>query len=172
MDDVQRMGVGHVVITGGEPMMFEATEELASRCREAGKTITIETAGTTFRDLPCDLMSISPKLRNSTPDDPNWRDRHEATRLNWDVLQRLIDRYPYQLKFVVGESIDEDIAEIESVLAGLKRVEAGRILLMPEGTDSATLWSRARNLVEPVMQRNWRLTTRMHIDLFGNTKGT
>ena len=43
---------------------------------------------------------------------------------------------------------------------------------MPEGTDSETLHRRATMLVKPVMDRNWRLTQRLHIDLFGNTKGT
>jgi hypothetical protein len=43
---------------------------------------------------------------------------------------------------------------------------------MPEGTESETLHRRAKLLVAPVMARNWRLTQRLHIDLFGNTRGT
>lgn len=164
--------IDHVVITGGEPMLFDATEELTRRFKEAGKTITIETAGTIYRDLPCDLMSISPKLANSTPDDPVWHDRHEATRLNVDVLQRLIRGYGYQLKFVVNPDKGDDLGEIEGLLAKLEGVRPERVLLMPEGTDAETLHRRGRMLVEPTMARNWRLTPRMHIDLFGNTKGT
>lgn len=165
-------GLDHVVITGGEPMLFDATEELAVQCREAGKTITIETAGTVYRALPCDLMSISPKLANSTPDDPLWRDRHEATRQNPDALDRLTRTYPYQLKFVVNPDEGADLEEIEALLAQLPHVEPGRVLLMAEGIDAETLHRRSRALVDPVMRRNWRLTTRLHIDLFGNTKGT
>jgi len=168
---VNGYGIKHIVITGGEPMLFDGTTQLANKCRENGMTITIETAGTIYRDLPCDLMSISPKLANSTPDG-DWQQRHDQTRLNLSVLQRLIDGYPYQLKFVVGENIAEDVKEIEALLAQLNGVDPSRVLLMPEGTDSATLHRRAHDLVSVVMGRNWRLTTRLHIDLFGNTKGT
>ena len=40
---------------------------LTERLRDAGLHITIETAGTVFQPVACDLMSISPKLANSTP---------------------------------------------------------------------------------------------------------
>src|SRR5450755_3137461 len=54
--DVDRAGIDHVVLTGGEPMLFDPIEELALRLKANGHTITIETAGTIFRKLPCDLM--------------------------------------------------------------------------------------------------------------------
>lgn len=172
VDRVLAEGIDHVVVTGGEPMLFDATEDLLRALKAAGKTITIETAGTIYRDVPCDLMSISPKLANSTPDDPVWHSRHEETRLNVEVLQKLIDRYSYQLKFVVNPDAGDDLSEIEALLDRLTGVRPDRVLLMPEGTDAVTLHRRARELVEPVMKRNWRLTQRLHIDLFGNTKGT
>src|SRR5687768_3452828 len=62
-----RPTISHVVLTGGEPMLFDPIEELARRLKERGHIITIETAGTVYRELPCDLMSISPKLTHSTP---------------------------------------------------------------------------------------------------------
>ncbi|HSI72709.1 MAG TPA: 7-carboxy-7-deazaguanine synthase QueE [Fimbriimonas sp.] len=164
--------INHVVITGGEPMLFDATEDLAKGLEAMRKTITIETAGTIFRDLPCDLMSISPKLANSTPDDATWRKRHEDTRLNLDVLQKLVDNYDYQLKFVVNPDEGADLDEIESIVGRLKNVKSERILLMPEGTDVETLRRRSKLLVQPCLERNWRLTGRLHIELFGNTKGT
>jgi 7-carboxy-7-deazaguanine synthase len=160
------------VITGGEPMLFESVQELACGLRSAAKTITIETAGTIYRELPCDLMSISPKLSNSTPEDPGWRDRHEQTRLQFDVLQALIDRYNFQLKFVINPEEEGDLAEIESILGRLNNVDPERVLLMPEGTDVETLRRRSALLVQPCIERNWRLTGRLHIELFGNTKGT
>jgi len=173
VEAVERAGIDHVVLTGGEPMLFDPIEDLAIALKCLGHTITIETAGTIHRKLPCDLMSISPKLANSTPlDDETWRGRHDATRLNFSAIQALIDGYPYQLKFVVNPDEGSDISEIEAILAKLNGVEASRVLLMPEGTDSDTLHRRARMLVQLVMERNWRLTQRLHIDLFGNTKGT
>lgn len=173
VERVQHAKIDHVVLTGGEPMLFDPVEELAKRLKDLGHTITIETAGTVFRSLPCDLMSISPKLANSTPvGQTAWDGRHESTRLNFEVLQALIGRYPYQLKFVVNPEEGNDLDEIEAILARLSGIESSQVLLMPEGTDSETLHRRARMLVAPVMARNWRLTQRLHIDLFGNTKGT
>jgi 7-carboxy-7-deazaguanine synthase len=172
VEKVDSFGVRHAVITGGEPMIFDATEALATRLKELGYTITIETAGTVFRSLPCDLMSISPKLANSTPEDGEWADRHETTRFNPQAIARLIATYPYQLKFVVNPEIEGDLPEIDEMLAAIGDVDQSHILLMPEGTDSETLWRRARLLIEPCMQRNWRLAPRLHIDLFGNKRGT
>ena len=49
----------------------------------------------------CDLMSISPKLSNSIPDDPELADIHTDNRLDMAILGELIDHYKYQLKFVI-----------------------------------------------------------------------
>lgn len=161
----------HVVLTGGEPMLFDPIEELAHGLKHLGKTITIETAGTVFRELPCDLMSISPKLANSTPDDPMWTARHDEIRSQPEILRRLVERYRHQLKFVVDPDVPGDLEEIERLLRDLP-VASENVLLMPEGTDSETLHRRAKALVPIVMSRNWRLTPRLHVDLFGNTRGT
>ena len=59
----------HAVLTGGEPMLFAELVPLAAALRQRGLHITIETAGTLYLPLACDLMSISPKLSNSTPPD-------------------------------------------------------------------------------------------------------
>src|SRR4051812_33283198 len=69
----------HVVITGGEPMLFPAVVELAEQFRARKMHVTIETAGTVWQPVACDLMSISPKLANSTPrerDGGRWAERH------------------------------------------------------------------------------------------------
>lgn len=152
-------------------MLFDAVVPLASACRGLGKTITIETAGTIFREVDCDLMSISPKLSNSVPSDhPEWSNRHDQLRLNIPVLRHLTSTYTYQLKFVVASP--EDIPEIEMLLDQIGDVTAANVLLMPEGRDAARLWQTARILVPEVIRRNWRLATRLQIDLFGDTKGT
>ena len=57
----------HVVLTGGEPMLFADLVPLTARLRAHGWHITIETAGTLYLPVACDLMSISPKLSNSSP---------------------------------------------------------------------------------------------------------
>ncbi len=167
------LGIRHVVLTGGEPMLFPAMVDLAQRLKERGHTITVETAGTVFQELPCDLMSISPKLANSTPDaESGWKNRHDQTRINVPVLTQLLARYPHQLKFVVNPDEGEDLHEIDALLSQLPAVEPDRILLMPEGTNSEVLARRGQMLVSTLIERGWRLGPRMHIDLFGNKRGT
>jgi 7-carboxy-7-deazaguanine synthase len=81
-----------VVITGGEPMVNPDLKELAINLETQRKHITIETAGIAFiPDMRCDLMSISPKLSNSTPQDPKLAAIHEDSRLDTAVLTKLID---------------------------------------------------------------------------------
>ena len=60
----------HVVVTGGEPMIAPEIVPLTERLRALGLHITVETAGTVFQPVACDLMSISPKLSGSTPTGP------------------------------------------------------------------------------------------------------
>ena len=57
----------HVVLTGGEPMLFAELIPLTAALHNDGWHITIETSGTLYLPVVCDLMSISPKLSNSTP---------------------------------------------------------------------------------------------------------
>ena len=169
---VSASAIKHVVLTGGEPMLFDPIVNLAGELTELGHVVTIETAGTVFRDLPCDLMSISPKLAHSAPDG-DWRERHETTRLIIEPLIELVKTYDCQLKFVVDpDNGFQDIAEIETLLCELPPISPDRVLLMPEGIDTQTLHRKASQLVPIVMSNGWRLSPRMHIDLFGNTRGT
>ena len=55
------LDVRHVVLTGGEPMLFAELIPLTAALRNRGWHITIETAGTLYLPVACDLMSISPK---------------------------------------------------------------------------------------------------------------
>src|SRR5512140_296946 len=95
VDDVEkRLGSArHVVVTGGEPMILPDIVALTGRLRERGRHITVETAGTVFQPVACDLMSISPKLSNSTPEDPRWSRQHERLRIQLPVLAELMARY-------------------------------------------------------------------------------
>jgi 7-carboxy-7-deazaguanine synthase len=176
MHRVDQHGVRHVVVTGGEPMLFDGVLELARMLRAEEHVITIETAGTVFRDLPCDLMSVSPKLSNSTPEgklDAEWIERHERIRKDLAPLKQLTESYPHQLKFVVNPetNYENQMAEIEQVLASLDSPE-NSVLLMAEGTDADTLHRREQLLVPICMEKGYRLSPRMHIDLFGDTRGT
>ncbi len=163
-------GVKHVVVTGGEPMLFEPVVELCALLRSAGHLITIETAGTVFREVECDLMSISPKLSNSSPSvESGWREKHEATRRNLSALRSLIGNYNYQLKFVASPT---EIPEIKALLSELGKPPSDRVMLMAEGRDSALLHEKEKELVSICLAEGWRLSPRFHLDLFGDTRGT
>lgn len=173
LSDVTGRGVKHVVVTGGEPLYFDSVMPLCEGLRAAGHVITIETAGTVFRELPCDLMSLSPKLANSTPDDPIWRDRHERSRMDRSSFHSLVERYEHQVKIVVNPEtgLAAQLEEIDALFAQVP-LDPARVLLMAEGTDPSTLHRRERMLVGVCVERGYRLTPRFHVDLFGNTKGT
>ena len=155
-------------------MIAPALPDLAETLKKQGKHITIETAGTIFPNgIPCDLASLSPKLSNSTPSlerDPAWAKKHEATRLQPEVISEWIIKYPFQLKFVV--SSENDLAEIKSLLLKLPKISADRVLLMPEGVDTQTLASRSSWLVDICKREGFRLCPRLQIELFGHTRGT
>lgn len=163
---------GHVVLTGGEPLIATQAAELTQRLRDLRQHITIETAGTVLPGgLACDLMSISPKLANSTPhqrDGGRWAASHERLRLNLDVLKRLAAEFEYQLKFVVTGP--DDLDEILGLAAAL-RAPAHRVLLMPEGTTREAVAARAGWVSEVCKREGFRYCPRLHIELYGNRKG-
>jgi 7-carboxy-7-deazaguanine synthase len=164
----------HVVLTGGEPMIAPDLPELATALKKQKKHITIETAGTILpNSIPCDLASISPKLSNSTPPperDPAWAKKHEATRLQPEVISEWISKYDFQLKFVV--STENDLVEIKDLLSRLPAVPSHQILLMPEGIDVKTLAARSPWLVDICKREGFRFCPRLQIELFGHTRAT
>lgn len=163
----------HLVLTGGEPMIFEPIVPLTEWLKTEGYSVTIETAGTAYLAAKCDLMSISPKLSHSDPDEPVWRERHIQTRQDLSALRRLMSDYHFQLKFVVrGDFAEADLAEIDTLLAELPACRPEQIFLMPEGTDRDAIRTSLLQLMPVAMERGFRLAPRLHIDLFGNTKGT
>jgi len=176
VEEVSKYPARHCVLTGGEPMVSRNIRDLAAALHAECLHITIETAGTVAPDgIPCDLASISPKLSNSTPKagsiDAAWVERHDRTRLQPDVLRQWIEGYHFQLKFVVSSPFD--LPEIEEAIASIGlEIPPWRILLMPEGTDEAVLKSRQADVLAICRERGYRYCDRLHIHLFGNTKGT
>ena len=168
---VRRSRPTHVVVTGGEPMIQEEIVRLTERLKESELHVTIETAGTVYQSVACDLMSVSPKLKNSTPvqrEDGRWAAQHDRLRYQPKVLKQLMTEYLYQLKFVVSDP--GDMAEIECILADTD-ADRSCVVLMPEGIDTETLSQRARWLVDICKRDHFRYGPRLHIDLFGNRRG-
>lgn len=177
VDEAVASGAPHAVLTGGEPMMFDGLVELSQKLARRGMHITVETAGTLILPgLVCHLMSISPKLANSTPvDDPRdpkgaWAQRHEQRRLNYEAINELIaSSKACQLKFVV--SSPNDLEEIDQVLEGVVGYQQSDVMLMPEGV-SVPEPDSIRWVIDACMERGWSYCPRVHVQLFGDTRGT
>ncbi|HUE12166.1 MAG TPA: 7-carboxy-7-deazaguanine synthase QueE [Steroidobacteraceae bacterium] len=167
LDEVKAHPARHVVVTGGEPMILPDVTPLTERLRALGLHITIETAGTVCRPVACDLMSISPKLSNSTPAG-EWAERHDRLRIQPAVLRELMERYPYQLKFVIAKP--DDLAEVRALLETL-RADRERVILMPEGTGRDVLRERSLWLAEICKEEGFRFSPRLHVELYGNQRG-
>ncbi len=171
LDAVGGYAARHVVVTGGEPMIAHQIVALTAALRRLGSHITIETAGTVIAPVACDLMSISPKLSNSTPlerDQGRWAATHERLRIQLPVLRELMTTYAYQLKFVVAQP--SDVEEIRDLLTRLD-AEPSQVILMPEGTDAAVLRERAAWIAETCIKEGYRFSSRLHIELWGNRRG-
>jgi len=159
-----------VVITGGEPMVNADLPQLVRELKSTGKHVTIETAGIKFiPDVPCDLMSISPKLSNSTPTDPKFAAVHENSRLDVAVLRRLIDNYKYQLKFVVDSQ--NDLPEIQQTIKKIGDVDLNRVMLMPQAAARDELLARSAMVAEMCKHTGFTFCQRLQILLWNNTKG-
>ena len=174
LEQVDAFPARHVVLTGGEPMIMPEIEPLCTALRDRGLHITMETAATVYRPVSIDLASLSPKLSNSTPHQRaagRFAAAHARQRLNLPVIQQFINAAPdFQLKFVVSD--ERDLTEIDQILHGLNGWTPPDVLLMPEGTDQATLNSRAGWIAEICKQTGYRFCPRLHIALYGNTRGT
>ncbi len=174
VDRVRSFAARHVVVTGGEPMIFSDVGELCAELRGAGLHVTVETAGTVWKDVAVDLASVSPKLANSTPwerENGRFALAHEKARINHEVIQKFIDTAPeMQIKFVV--SGDGDLAEIREILGRVRGWKPEDVLLMPEGTDVAMLQSRAEWVSALCKREGFRYCPRLHVELYGNRKGT
>jgi 7-carboxy-7-deazaguanine synthase len=161
----------HAVVTGGEPMIAPGIVELTEGIRGLGLHITIETAGTVYHRVACDLMSISPKLENSTPferEGGKWVAQHERLRYQPEVLRQFMSEYEYQLKFVVASP--DDIPEIAKMLEEIQ-ADRSRVVLMAEGVTSDVIRERAAWLAEICKREGFRYSPRLHIDLWGNRRG-
>lgn len=161
----------HVVLTGGEPLLQPESVLLTHALRQEGCIVTVETAGTVYRAVEVDLMSISPKLSNSSPVDAGrWMVRHARDCDRPDVLKKLMKDSPYQLKFVVDQP--RDLQEIIEYLKQFPDVVNDRVWLMPQGIQQEELAEKGVWLAPEADRLGYRFCPRRHIEMFGNVRGT
>lgn len=159
----------HIVVTGGEPLLQPDIVPLTAGLKPLQRPITIETAGTVFRPVHADLMSISPKLANSTPQTRPWKHRHEALRHQPHVVRQLMETYPYQLKFVIDEAADID--DVDEYIGGLPPLDSHNVWLMPQARQSEELAEKSGWVQQLALQRGFRFSPRLHIERYGNARG-
>jgi 7-carboxy-7-deazaguanine synthase len=161
---IRALGQRRLVVTGGEPLLqagplaalLEALDDM---------NVEIETNGTTRApprlDIRIDQYNVSPKLAHSG--------NSAALALIPERLAAYAADPRAWFKFVIAEP--GDVAEVLA-LQRAYAIPPARIFLMPEGTDSATLRQRMEWLVPLCLEHGFRLSDRLHIHLFGDTRGT
>lgn len=156
------MGVGLVVVTGGEPLLQQRhLPPLLEAARARRWRVEVETAGTlapTLKDGLVERYNVSPKLASSG--------MAPERRLRPDVLRALAATGRAVFKFVVAEP--SELVEVDAVVA---ECGLGPVWVMPEGTDAATVLARMQALAPHVLARGWNLTPRLHVLLWGDRRG-
>lgn len=161
---IAELDVPRLVITGGEPLL--QAPALARMIGHLPKMhVEVETNGTVppspALDALVDQYNVSPKLAHSG--NPAELALPSDRLAHWAAEPRAF------FKFVVATP--EDVEEVRAIQQG-HAIPATRIFLMPEGRDSATIRERSRWLAELCSQHGFRFTDRLHIHLYGDTRGT
>lgn len=157
-------GVDRLVITGGEPLL-QAPALARMLAHLPALHVEVETNGTVAPAPALDALvhqyNVSPKLAHSG--NPEGLALIPERMAAWAADARAF------FKFVVASP--EDVAEVLA-LQDRYAIPAERLFVMPEGTDSAGLRARLRWLAPLAQQHGLRLTDRLHIHLYGDTRGT
>jgi 7-carboxy-7-deazaguanine synthase len=165
IDEIKKSSCDYVVITGGEPMINSHIALLCEEIKKLNRHITIETNGIKFiENLRCDLMSVSPKLSNAYE---NQADSEKFLKI--DQLQKLINNYNYQLKFVIDKR--QDLAEALQLLKKLKNIDTAKVLLMPQAKNIAEYLSKCPLVAELCKESNFTFCPRLQLE-FGEIKPT
>ena len=174
--------IKHTMITGGGPTLHrDMLVELCHLVKEFDHYITIETEGSESVSTSADLISLSPKLSNSTPRPGTWmsylnrevteqdKEKHEKWRCNYEAMRLLLDLHPdYQLKPVISNEKDlEEIKELQKELGVPNR----KVYLMPEGLEPKQLNERRRWLMDLCTKEGYNYTDRLHIIAYGDIRG-
>ena len=161
---IAALGQNRLVITGGEPLLQSgALAEMLVHLPDI--SVEIETNGTAQPpvrlDVRVDQYNVSPKLSHSgNPAELALiPERLEA----WAADPRAF------FKFVIAAP--DDVAEVLD-LQRRYRIRPERVFLMAEGTDSATQRERQAWLSQLCLEHGFRMSDRLHIHLYGDTRGT
>lgn len=175
--------ISYAFITGGNPSLDpKLLQVVVNLFRKYGYYIAIEDNGTSYKEIVgLDFVSLSPKLKNSTPClgtvvGPNNEirevtekdiQRHEQIRTRYESIKKWIHNYDHQLKFVISE--EEQIEEMENLLRAVD-ADPNKVYLMPEGINREQLDKRRKWLVELCIIKGYKYTDRLHIVTYDNKR--
>jgi 7-carboxy-7-deazaguanine synthase len=159
-----------VVVTGGEPLLYQHTEGLNTLIDALvyKRRIEIETNGTiapgpTLLRWQNITFNVSPKLAGPISDDERHRRLVPAALAACAALAR---ESRARFKFVCAEPADLDAA---AALCTEYRIPARQVWIMPAGTDPGTVLDRARRLADGCLARGYNLSLRQHVLLWPDT---
>jgi 7-carboxy-7-deazaguanine synthase len=161
-DPARALPVKNLVISGGEPMLQqEALMPLINVLKSQGWWVEIETAGTIpiQPQFYVDQFNVSLKLKNSG--------NPVELRRNEKAITSFRNFLHATFKFVVCDL--DDLIEIDELVETFI-LPPRRVYIMPEGTDAVSIQSHAQAVAEETIRRGFNLTTRMHIQLYGNQR--
>lgn len=158
-------GIDRLVITGGEPLLQAPALARMLVALDRQLHVEVETNGTVEPgaafDALVDQYNVSPKLL------------HSGNPADLALIPERLDQWARdpraRFKFVIASPADLD--EV-AALAQAHAIPPGRLFVMPEGTDSQTLRERSAWLADAALKAGWRFTDRLHIHLYGDTRGT
>lgn len=157
----------HIVITGGEPLLqarelkdlLELLKEI--RCYH----FEIETNGTIRPSESLDRLvqryNVSPKLSNSAMGQ-NLRERATSLRF-FASSQKSFFRFVVTIRRDIQEALD---------LVKRYHIPLSRVCFVPEGRTPEEIAEKSSWLTEECLAEGIRYSGRLHISLFGNTRGT
>jgi organic radical activating enzyme len=158
------LGQKRLVITGGEPLLQAgALAEMLAHLPDIA--VEIETNGTIAPparlDIRVDQYNVSPKLA------------HSGNPAQLALIPERLDAWASEprafLKFVIASP--EDVAEVLA-LQRRYRFRPERVFLMAEGTTSAAQRDKQAWLSALCLDHGFRMSDRLHIHLYGDTRGT
>jgi 7-carboxy-7-deazaguanine synthase len=153
--EISRSPSRYVVLTGGEPLIHSELMPLVTQLRRLEYHVTIETSGVAFQEVACDLLSLSPKLPSTLPD---------QNPIRPDVLRKLIAQAEdYQVKFVVANS--DEVKETLAILDANPYIDRTNVMLMPMSSNQTEYRQSAPQVARWAIEHGLRFCSRLHLEL-------
>jgi organic radical activating enzyme len=172
-EEFKRIGyLPHVVITGGEPLLYYADSVFYSIVEwlvDSGVLITFETNGTVeidFKRYPAykkSIFALSIKLSNSG--------EPFKKRVNFRAIDNIVKNAKDSFfKFTITKQLIETTALEEIAIVTQNYIDP-TIYCMPLGESRATIWHNDRAVFEFCMKYGFYYSDRLHIRIFDTTQG-